>query len=227
MKQELWLKSLDSAVCSPWFSEWLHSIDTQLLYQLKTWYPKLISILLLLCYYEQSSCDPGWYQLFRGSTKIKRSSARTVFFCCLKLTHLIWDSDKQPYAISEVWSWRGGSQGQCWLVSLGISRCTCLTRPPLSLHSLFLSLLHTSHTHTQREVWLNLYILLLLNKFLMSCCGLTGKLHSIPHTHTLFRCGLAKCAFNSEFSNWTKVSHSRLRLVQLVWGAAKAERHFV
>lgn len=62
-----------------------------------------------------------------------------------------------------------------------------------------------THTHTLKKggVVTLVYILLLLNKFLMSCCGLTGTLHSIPHSHTRFRCGLAKCAFNPEFSNWT------------------------
>lgn len=58
------------------------------------------------------------------------------------------------------------------------------------------------HTLTQRRGVVYLMdILLLLNKFLMSCCGLTGALHSIPHAQTLFRCGLAKCAFNPKFSN--------------------------
>lgn len=76
--------------------------------------------------------------------------------------------------------------------------------PPFGVSSFSLSfpLTHITHTHAKKKGVVKLmYILLLLNKFLMSCCGLTGALHSIPHTHTLFRCGLAKCAFNPEFSN--------------------------
>lgn len=74
---------------------------------------------------------------------------------------------------------------------------------------------HTSahghiHTLTQRRGVVYLMdILLLLNKFLMSCCGLTGALHSNPHAQTLFRCGLAKCAFSPKFSNCNEVSLSR------------------